>query len=67
MSEQNAVAHLAYDWMIVTYFFFGGISVGAYMFSVAANYWKQELKSKTNQRNILLSMRQLPIIMKRNK
>jgi formate-dependent nitrite reductase membrane component NrfD len=44
MSEQNAVAHLAYDWMIVTYFFFGGLSAGAYMFSVAANYWKQEFK-----------------------
>ncbi|MHC4583975.1 MAG: NrfD/PsrC family molybdoenzyme membrane anchor subunit [Planctomycetota bacterium] len=44
MSEQGAVAHLAYDWMVVTYFFFGGLSVGAYMFSVAANYWKQEFK-----------------------
>jgi formate-dependent nitrite reductase membrane component NrfD len=44
MSEQGAVAHLAYDWMIVTYFFFGGLSAGANMFSVAANYWKQEFK-----------------------
>ncbi|MHC4545118.1 MAG: NrfD/PsrC family molybdoenzyme membrane anchor subunit [Planctomycetota bacterium] len=44
MSEQGAVVHLAYDWMIVTYFFFGGLSAGAYMFSVAANYWKKEFK-----------------------
>ena len=44
MSEQGTAMHLAYDWMIVTYFFFGGLSAGAYMFSVAANYWKQEFK-----------------------
>ncbi len=44
MSEQGAVSHLAYDWMIVTYFFLGGISAGAYVFSVAANYWKKEFK-----------------------
>jgi formate-dependent nitrite reductase membrane component NrfD len=44
MSEQGAVVHLAYDWMIVMYFFLGGLSVGAYLFSVAANYWKQEFK-----------------------
>ncbi|MHC4395882.1 MAG: NrfD/PsrC family molybdoenzyme membrane anchor subunit [Planctomycetota bacterium] len=44
MSEQGTAVHLAYDWMIVTYFFLGGLSAGAYMFSVAANYWKQEFK-----------------------
>ncbi|KKL14760.1 hypothetical protein LCGC14_2512430, partial [marine sediment metagenome] len=44
MSEQGAIAHLAYDGMIVTYFFLGGVSVGAYLFSVAASYWKQEFK-----------------------
>jgi formate-dependent nitrite reductase membrane component NrfD len=44
MSEQSAISHLAYDWMIVTYFFLGGVSAGAYVFSVAANYWKQEFK-----------------------
>jgi tetrathionate reductase subunit C len=44
MSEQRAAVHLAYDWMIVTYFFLGGVSAGAYMFSVAANYWKKEFK-----------------------
>ena len=35
---------LAYDWMIVTYFFLGGLSAGAFLFSVAANYWKPELR-----------------------
>ena len=44
MSEQGAVVHLAYDWTIVTYFFFGGMSAGTYIFSVAANYWKKEFK-----------------------
>jgi formate-dependent nitrite reductase membrane component NrfD len=44
MFEQVAVKHVAYDWMIVVYFFLGGVSAGAFMFSVAANYWKQEFK-----------------------
>ncbi len=44
MSEQGVAVHLAYDWMIVTYFFFGGLSAGTYIFSVAANYYKKEFK-----------------------
>jgi len=44
MSEQGAIAYLAYDWTIVTYFFLGGLSAGTYLFSVVANYWKQEYK-----------------------
>lgn len=44
MSEQGAVTHLAYDWMITMYFFLGGLSAGTYLFSVVANYWKQEYK-----------------------
>ena len=44
MSEEGIVFHLAYDWMIVTYFFLGGLSAGAFVFSVAANYWKKEFK-----------------------
>jgi len=60
MSEQGAVAHLAYDWMVVTYFFFGGLSVGAYMFSVAANYWKQEFKPLA-KRGAVLSLIALAI------
>ncbi len=44
MSEQGAVVHLAYTWMIVAYFFFGGLSAGTFLFSVAANYWRQEFR-----------------------
>ncbi|MHC4239876.1 MAG: NrfD/PsrC family molybdoenzyme membrane anchor subunit, partial [Planctomycetota bacterium] len=44
MSGEGTAVHLAYDWMIVTYFFLGGLSAGAHMFSVAANYWKKEFK-----------------------
>ncbi len=56
MFEQGDVSHLAYDWMIVTYFFFGGISAGAFMFSVVANYWwKQEFKPLA-QRAAILSL-----------
>ncbi len=53
MPEQGSVAHLAYDWMIVTYFFLGGLSAGAYLFSVAANYWKQEFKHLARKSAIL--------------
>ncbi|MHC4882433.1 MAG: NrfD/PsrC family molybdoenzyme membrane anchor subunit [Planctomycetota bacterium] len=53
MFEQGTVAHLTYDWMIVTYFFMGGLSVGAYLFSVAANYWKQEFKSLAKKSAVL--------------
>jgi polysulfide reductase chain C len=35
---------MSYDWMVVLYFFLGGISAGSYIFSVVANYWKQEFK-----------------------
>ena len=44
MTEQVIPTELAYDWVIVTYFFLGGLSAGAFLFSVAANYWKQELR-----------------------
>ncbi|MHC4462924.1 MAG: NrfD/PsrC family molybdoenzyme membrane anchor subunit [Planctomycetota bacterium] len=60
MSEQGTASHLAYDWMIVTYFFFGGLSAGAYMFSVVANYWKQEFKSLA-KRSAVLSLVALAI------
>ncbi|MHC5138421.1 MAG: DmsC/YnfH family molybdoenzyme membrane anchor subunit, partial [Planctomycetota bacterium] len=53
MSEQGVVLHLAYDWMIVAYFFLGGLSVGAYLFSVAANYWKQEFKHLAKKSAVL--------------
>ncbi|MHC4315099.1 MAG: NrfD/PsrC family molybdoenzyme membrane anchor subunit [Planctomycetota bacterium] len=44
---------MAYDWIIVTYFFFGGLSAGAYMFSVVANYWKQEFKPLAKRSAVL--------------
>jgi formate-dependent nitrite reductase membrane component NrfD len=54
MSEHGATVHLAYDWMIVVYFFLGGVSAGAYMFSVAANYWwKQEFKGLAKKSAVL--------------
>jgi formate-dependent nitrite reductase membrane component NrfD len=61
MSEQGAIVHLAYDWMIVVYFFLGGVSAGAFMFSVAANYWwKQEFKP-LSKRSAVLSLIALAI------
>lgn len=36
--------HLAWNWMIVAYFFLGGLAAGAYLLSVAANYWLTDLK-----------------------
>lgn len=53
MLEQGAVTHLAYDWMITLYFFLGGLSAGAFMFSVVANYWKQEYKHLAKRSAVL--------------
>ncbi|MHC4216565.1 MAG: NrfD/PsrC family molybdoenzyme membrane anchor subunit [Planctomycetota bacterium] len=53
MSEQGTVVHVAYDWMIAAYFFLGGVSVGAYTFSVAASYWKQEYKHLAKKSAVL--------------
>jgi formate-dependent nitrite reductase membrane component NrfD len=44
MPEYSNVPELAYDWVIVTYFFLGGLSAGAFLFSLAANHWKEELR-----------------------
>ena len=53
MSEQGTAVRLAYDGIIVTYFFLGGLSVGAYVFSVAASYWKQEFKPLAKRSAVL--------------
>jgi len=45
MPEQGPIAHLAYDWMVVMYFFLGGMSAGAFLFSLVANYWQKAYKS----------------------
>lgn len=44
MTEFKIIEHMSYDWMIVVYFFLGGLGAGSYLFSVAANYWKKEFK-----------------------
>ena len=44
MPDYVAVPHIAYNWMIVVYFFLGGLGAGAFLLSVAANYWKRDLK-----------------------
>jgi formate-dependent nitrite reductase membrane component NrfD len=35
---------LAFNWVVVTYFFLGGLSAGSFLFSVAANYWLTDYK-----------------------
>lgn len=49
----NTELELAYDWVIVTYFFLGGMSAGVFLFSVCANYWKVELKPLGKMAGIL--------------
>ena len=44
MIEFNLHESVSYNWMVVTYFFLGGLSAGSYIFSVVANYWKQDFK-----------------------
>jgi len=44
MPDYVAVPHMAYNWMVAVYFFLGGLGAGAFLLSVAANYWRQELK-----------------------
>ncbi len=53
MSEQGAAVHLVFDWMIITYLFLGGLSAGAYVCSVVANYWKQEFKPLAKKSAVL--------------
>ncbi len=38
------VPELAYDWVLVTYFFLGGLSAGAFIFAAVVNHWWQELR-----------------------
>lgn len=45
MDEYKILEHImSFDWMVVTYFFLAGVSAGAYIFSVVANYWMTEFK-----------------------
>ncbi len=44
MPDYAAVPHIAYTWMIVTYFFLGGLGAGAFLLSAAGICWKEQLK-----------------------
>ena len=44
MLEFKIVEHMSFDWMVVAYFFLGGISAGSFIFSVIANFWKKEFQ-----------------------
>lgn len=44
MPDYVAIPHVAYNWMVAAYFFLGGLGAGAFLLSVTANYWKEELK-----------------------
>ena len=44
MPDYSNSPELAYDWMIVVYFFLGGLSAGTFLFSIATTYWKEELR-----------------------
>jgi formate-dependent nitrite reductase membrane component NrfD len=35
---------IAFNWVVVTYFFLGGMSAGCFLLSVAANYWLTDYK-----------------------
>ena len=44
MPEYITEPDVAYNWMTAVYFFLGGLSAGAFLFSVVANYWKKDLR-----------------------
>jgi molybdopterin-containing oxidoreductase family membrane subunit len=44
LPDFSAVPELAYNWLVVLGFFLAGLSAGAYLFSVVANYWMREFK-----------------------
>jgi formate-dependent nitrite reductase membrane component NrfD len=53
MPDYVAAPHIAYNWTIVVYFFLGGLGAGAFLLSVAANYWKPEFKPVARTASIL--------------
>lgn len=44
MSTYDIFHKIAFNWMIPTYFFLGGLSTGLFFIAVAFNYWKKEYK-----------------------
>jgi len=53
LTEYEIFTHMSYDWMVVSYFFLGGLGAGAYFFSVMANYWRKEFKQLAKTAAIL--------------
>lgn len=56
MIEYHIIEHMSYDWLVVVYFFLGGMSAGSFIFSVIANYWKPEFKPFAKTAAILSSI-----------
>jgi len=52
--------HLAYNWMIVAYFFLGGLSAGAYLLSVAANRWLKDSKPLARNAALVAPLAMIP-------
>lgn len=42
--EFRIIEHMSFDWRIALYLFIGGIAVGTYIFSIAANFWIKKFK-----------------------
>ena len=53
MPDYVAVPHLAYNWIVAVYFFLGGLGAGAFLLSVTATYWWQELKPVARTASVL--------------
>lgn len=53
MTSYDILHHLSLHWLIVTYFFLGGLAAGSFLFSVAANYWKKEFKPMAKSAAVL--------------
>ena len=56
MDEYKIVTQMSFDWMIATYFFLGGLSAGAYFFSVIANYLMKEFKQLAKTAAIIATL-----------
>ena len=44
MPEYVSVPELAYNWVVAVFCFLSGLASGAFLFSIVAYYWKQELR-----------------------
>lgn len=53
--EYKIIEQISFDWVIAFYFFLGGLAAGSYFVSIAANYWKTELK-KISFPSVIISL-----------